>query len=115
MNAEHARNEGESVANDNFSPETLGQEEAEQQRALWSMLGRTVSSDVWQRLGDLGVAQSFDEFADKVEEIKRITRDEGAYADGDAMQIEGTLKFLKTWKLKVSRDTDGNYAYEAIL
>ena len=115
MNMEQSRNEGEHVANDNFSPETLGQEAAEEQRAVWSMLGRTVSPKVWEKLGALAIAQSYEEFAEGVDEIKRITRDEGNAASGAAEQIVGILNFNKTWKLKVVRDTEGRYAYGAIL
>jgi len=113
MNMEQYKKE-EGAANDNFDTDAERQSLAEEQRAIYSLLSQTVSSQVWEKLGTINHAQTYNEFSEVVDELNRLMQEEGQQADERSIQLTGVINTLKGWKLKVSRDTEGRYVYETI-
>lgn len=108
------------AANDNQDLEAERTErlqaEGERQQETWSVLRNIVSDDVWMLLGQLSLAESFEDFGKGVDWLNTVTRTErGAPVDTNAEpQMIGVLNFTRQWKLRVSRYPDGGIRYEAL-
>lgn len=120
MGLEQPKRHDHEAANDNRDVDAeraaVTQNLAEQQMRIYSVLRNSVSSEAWNKLGALSLADSYEAFGKGVDDLNVLTRQESGLAitPGEEAQEVGTLNFLRGWKLRVSRFQDGRMKYEAL-
>ena len=88
------------------------QNEAEEQRAIYSVLQQTVSPEAWTLIGSLSLAQDRESFTKMVDTLDGLNKHE--VGEDEQPQMVGVLRFLRGYKMRVSRYLDGSFRYEVI-